>query len=40
VFGGSPELLLTQLISERKLSPSQIRRLNEVLRDELPEDDR
>ena len=40
VFGGSPELLLTQLISERKLSASQIRRLNEVLRDELPEADR
>ena len=39
VFGGSPELLLTQLVSEQKLSESQIRRLNEVLRDQLPEDE-
>jgi predicted transcriptional regulator len=40
VFGGSPELLLTRLVAERKLSPSQIRRLNDVLRDQLPEDER
>jgi predicted transcriptional regulator len=39
-FGGSPELLLTQLISERKLSPSQIRRLKEVLHEHLPEEER
>ena len=32
VFGGSPELLLTHLVSNRKLTETQIRRLREVLR--------
>ena len=38
VFAGSPELLLTQLISERKLSPAQIRRLRNILKEQLPEE--
>jgi BlaI family transcriptional regulator, penicillinase repressor len=36
VFGGSPELLLTHLVSNRKLSDSEIHRLREVLRQQLP----
>lgn len=35
-FGGSPELLLTQLVDEKKLSQRQIRRLREILDDKLP----
>jgi BlaI family penicillinase repressor len=39
VFGGSPELLLNQLVSDRKLSHPEIRRLRQLLRDQLPEDE-
>jgi BlaI family penicillinase repressor len=31
LFDGSPELLLTQLVSDRKLSPQDIRRLRRIL---------
>ena len=31
LFDGSPELLLTQLVSDRKLSPHDIRRLRRIL---------
>ncbi|HJR34816.1 MAG TPA: BlaI/MecI/CopY family transcriptional regulator [Gemmatimonadales bacterium] len=31
LFDGSPELLLTQLVSDRKLSPRDIRRLRTIL---------
>ena len=31
LFDGSPELLLTQLVSDRKLSPRDIRRLSKIL---------
>ena len=31
LFDGSPELLLTQLVSDRKLSPQDIRRLRKIL---------
>lgn len=31
LFNGSPELLLTQLVSDRKLSPQDIRRLRKIL---------
>src|SRR5687767_6515750 len=36
LFGGSPELLLTHLVSGKKLSRAQIRRLRELLDDQLP----
>ena len=35
-FGGSPELLLTQLLDEKKLNERQIRRLREILNSKLP----
>ena len=35
LFDGSPELLLTQLVSDRKLSPLEIRRLRKVLDERL-----
>ena len=38
VFGGSPELLLTHMVSARKLSKPQIRRLRTLLDDQLGED--
>jgi predicted transcriptional regulator len=31
LFDGSPELLLTQLVSDRKLSPQDIKRLRRIL---------
>lgn len=40
VFAGSPELLLSHLVAERKLSESEIRRLRQVLKEQLPEGDR
>jgi BlaI family transcriptional regulator, penicillinase repressor len=40
VFGGSPELLLTQLVSDRTLDEPEIRRLRELLRKQLPGGDR
>lgn len=39
VFGGSPELLLNHLVSERKLSATQIERLKQLLNDHLPEEE-
>jgi BlaI family transcriptional regulator, penicillinase repressor len=39
VFAGSPELLLAHLVSNRKLSESEIRRLRALLREQLPEGD-
>jgi predicted transcriptional regulator len=38
VFGGSPELLLTHMVSARKLSKAQIRRLRTLLDDQLGDD--
>lgn len=38
VFGGSPELLLTHMVSARKLSRAQLRRLRSLLDDQLGED--
>jgi hypothetical protein len=35
VFGGSPELLLTQLVSERGLSAEQLERMRELLEERL-----
>lgn len=35
LFEGSPELLLTQLVSDRKLAPEEIRRLRKILDERL-----
>ena len=35
VFGGSPEMLLTQLVSERGLSAEQLERMRELLEERL-----
>ena len=35
IFGGSPELLLTQLVSERNLSEADLRKLRKLLDDRL-----
>lgn len=35
LFDGSPELLVTQLVSDRKLSPLEIRRLRKILDERL-----
>ncbi len=35
VFGGSPELLLTQLVSERDLSDAELERMRRLLEDRL-----
>ena len=40
LFDGSPELLLTQLVSDRKLSPQDIRRLRKILDQRLKGDAR
>lgn len=37
IFGGSPELLLTQLVSDRDLDPGELRRLRKLLDDRLGE---
>src|SRR5256885_4989172 len=37
VFDGSPELLLTQLVSDKDLSDEELRRLRKVLAGRLPE---
>lgn len=37
VFGGNPELLLTHLVSARKLSEDQLRRLRTLVDDQLEE---
>jgi predicted transcriptional regulator len=36
VFGGSAELLLTQLVSDRKLSAAEIKRLREIVNRRAP----
>ena len=38
LFSGSPELLLTHLVSGRKLSRGQLRRLRDLVDDKLEED--
>jgi predicted transcriptional regulator len=38
LFQGSPELLLTHLVSNRKLSGAQRRRLRELMDERLPEE--
>ena len=38
LFQGSPELLLTHLVSHRKLSEAQLRRLRDLVEDQLPAD--
>ena len=40
LFQGSPELLLTHLVSNRKLSRAQLRRLRELMDEKLPEEER
>ena len=40
LFEGSPELLLTHLVSRRKLSEAQLKRLHSLLEDQLPEEER
>jgi predicted transcriptional regulator len=40
VFGGSPELLLTHLVSVRTLDEPEIKRLRELLQKQLPKGDR
>jgi len=35
IFGGSPELLLTQLVSDRKLDTAELKRLRKLLDDRL-----
>ena len=35
IFGGSPDLLLTQLVSDRNLDTADLRRLRELLDDRL-----
>ena len=37
MFGGSPELLLTQLVSDRRLSEDALRRMRKLLNDRLRE---
>lgn len=37
IFGGSAELLLTQLVSDRKIEPSELARMKKLL-DEMEED--
>jgi predicted transcriptional regulator len=37
VFEGAPELLLTQLVSDRRLSDADLRRLRQLIDERLPE---
>jgi predicted transcriptional regulator len=39
VFQGAPELLLTQLVSDRRLSESDLRRIRQLIDDRLPRGD-
>src|SRR5690606_16929294 len=39
LFQGSPELLLTHLVSHRKLSEGELRRLREFVEGQLPEEE-
>ena len=38
IFGGSPELVLTQLVSDRNLTPQDLRRLRKLLDERLNAD--
>ena len=40
LFAGSPELLLTHLVSQKKLSEAELRRLRDLVEDQLPEEER
>ena len=40
LFQGSPELLLTHLVSQKKLSEAELRRLRDLVEDQLPEEER
>lgn len=40
VFRGSPELLLTQLVSDRKLTAEELKRMRELLDERLGEEER
>jgi predicted transcriptional regulator len=37
VFGGSPELLMTQLVAERNLTPEQIEAMQKLLQERMEE---
>ena len=39
LFQGSPELLLTHLVSQKKLSEAELRRLRDLVEDQLPEEE-
>jgi predicted transcriptional regulator len=39
LFGNSPELLLTHLVSDRKLSAEEVRRVRDLLDERLREDE-
>jgi len=40
LFQGSPELLLTHLVSHKKLSKAELRRLRDLVEGQLPEEER
>ena len=40
LFQGSPELLLTHLVSQKKLSKAELRRLRDLVEGQLPEEER
>jgi len=40
VFRGSPEMLLTQLVSDRKLTPQELKRMRRLLDERLGEEER
>jgi BlaI family transcriptional regulator, penicillinase repressor len=40
LFQGSPEVLLTHLVSHRKLSQAELRRLRDLVEGQLPEEER
>jgi hypothetical protein len=40
LFAGSPELLLSQLVSQRDVSEEQVRRMKELLEEVLAEEER
>jgi predicted transcriptional regulator len=40
VFGGSPELALTQLVSHQRLSHAELRRIRDLIDKRLPRSDR
>lgn len=39
LFNGSPELLITQLVSQEKMSPEQLRRIRDIVDEQLPEEE-